>query len=292
MADESTNDTDLLLPADDAERATSRERKPVSDLRFLVDQYYAIQDYRIQANNQQRISSIDGAPGRLNLAVEELAKNMRLVENRIKRVLDDYTDDEPTGMGAWAKSQVGIGPVIAAGLLAHIDITKAPTVGHIWRFAGLDPTTTWGKKEKRPWNARLKVLCWKMGESFVKISGKPDGFYGHVYLERKARELAKNDAGEFAAQAVAALESRRFVRDTSAKRTYEMHKLPPAHIHARAKRYAVKLFLAHFHDEWYRRHFGTEPPLPYPIAHMGHVHIIKAPGPDYAREAVGATNPE
>ena len=94
--------------------ARARALKPVSDLRFLVDQYYAIQDYRIQANNQKRVSQANASEGRLNLAVEELAADMRTVENRIRKVLDDYTDDEPTGMGAWAKSQMGIGPVIAA----------------------------------------------------------------------------------------------------------------------------------------------------------------------------------
>jgi hypothetical protein len=44
-------------------------------------------------------------------------------------------------------------------LLARIDIVKAPTAGHIWRYAGLDPTVRWNKGEKRPWNAGLKVLC-------------------------------------------------------------------------------------------------------------------------------------
>ena len=268
--------------------ARARALKPVSDLRFLVDQYYAIQDYRIQANNQKRVSQANASEGRLNLAVEELAADMRTVENRIRKVLDDYTDDEPTGMGAWAKSQMGIGPVIAAGLLAHIDITKAPTTGHIWRFAGLDPTSTWGKKEKRPWNAKLKVLCWKMGESFVKISGRPNGFYGHVYQERKAREIAKNEAGEFAPQAALVLSNKKFARDTGARKMYESGKLPAAHIHARAKRYAVKLFLAHFHDEWFRRHYGTEPPLPYPIARMpGHSHVVNAPDADYEKSTDG-----
>ena len=91
--------------------------------------------------------------------------------------------------------------MIAAGLEAHIDITRAPTVGHIWRYAGLDPTCEWRKGEKRPWNASLKTLCWKIGESFVKVSGKEKSLYGRLWKERKELEEKRNAAGEFADQA-------------------------------------------------------------------------------------------
>ena len=73
-------------------------------------------------------------------------------------------------------------------------------------YAGMDPRSTWEKGQKRPWNAQLKVLCWKLGESFVKVSGNEKAFYGRIYKERKALEMAKNEAGEYAAQAAAKLE--------------------------------------------------------------------------------------
>lgn len=168
--------------------------------------------------------------------------------------------------------------MIAAGLLAHIDITKAPTVGHIWRFAGLDPTVTWAKGQKRPWNASLKVLAWKIGESFVKVSGHDSDFYGHLYLERKAREQAKNEAGAYAEQAAAMLTKKRFRDETGAKKAYESGKLPPGHIHARAKRWAVKLFLSHWHHVAYESHYGTLPPKPYILTiEGGHAHRIDVP---------------
>ena len=37
----------------------------------------------------------------------------------------------------------------------------------------------------------------------------------------------------------------------------------------------MKLFLSHLHGEMHRRILGREPPLPYPIAHMGHAHVIE-----------------
>jgi len=67
---------------------------------------------------------------------------------------------------------------------------------------------------------------------------------------------------------------------TEAYGHYSSGKLPPAHIHARAKRYAVKLFLSHWHHKAYEFHFGKPPPFPYPIAFLGHAHFIALPGSD------------
>jgi hypothetical protein len=54
------------------------------------------------------------------------------------------------------------------------------TAGSWWKFAGLDPTTKWKKKTKRPWNARLKVLVWKTTGSFVRTQYNENDFYGKL----------------------------------------------------------------------------------------------------------------
>jgi hypothetical protein len=244
----------------------------VPQARYLVDAYYAMQEYRKASANQVRALTETAEPCEV---IAWLAAQMDTLENQIRRALDSWTDAQP--LGQWCKSITGIGPVISAGLLAHIDITKAPTVGHIWKFAGLDPTTEWGKGEKRPWNARLKVLCWIIGESFVKVSGLPSDVYGKIYAARKEQEALKNEALEFADQAAAILQKKNIGKKTDAYKAYSIGKLPPAHIHARAKRYAVKIFLAHFHHVAYRLHYGQDPPKPYVIEHLGHVHYIAPP---------------
>ena len=66
------------------------------------------------------------------------------------------------------------------------------TVGHIWRFAELDPTQTWEEGQRRPWNASLKTLSWKIGESFVRRSRDEDATYGRFYRERKQLEIERN----------------------------------------------------------------------------------------------------
>jgi hypothetical protein len=245
------------------------------EARYLVDAYYTMQDDRKRAYAQQR--TLDGAIPKAepSAVIGWLAEQSETLENQIKNTLDRYTIAHP--MGSWMRGVVGIGPVISAGLLAHIDIEKAPTVGHIWQCAGIagDGQKPWEKGKLRPFNAKLKTLCWKAGQSFMKFSGRNDCYYGTVYRDRKALEVANNTAGLFAAQA--AVKVAKVAKTTDAYKFYSIGQLPPAHVDARARRYAVKLFLAHLHDAWYRQHFGKAPPLPYPIAILGHAHHIKAP---------------
>lgn len=236
-----------------------------SEARYLVDAYYIMQDDRKRSHNQERALDEAGEP---NAIIGWLAEQSTTLENQIKRALDKYTQEHK--MGSWMREIVGIGPVLSAGLLAHIDIEKAPTVGHIWRFAGLDPTQKWEKSQKRPWNAKLKTLCWKIGQSFMKLSNNQECVYGHVYRERKAYEIARNERGgnkEIAAEII-----KKVGKSTEAYKHLKEGRLPPGQIDARARRYAVKLFLSHLHGEWYRRHFDEEPPKPYPIAILGHAH--------------------
>lgn len=293
------------------------------EARYLVDAYYIMQEDRKRSFNQVRATEGDAEP---NSVIQWLAMNSKILEDQIKRALDSYTKAHM--MGSWMRDIYGIGPVLSAGLLAHIDITRAPTTGHIWRFAGVDPNVIWPSSERaaqwvkefgldipkaakifgrnidtltrmatthpvthapvkltattlakaisrRPWNANLKTLCWKIGQSFMKFSNQEECFYGQIYKQRKALEIERNNAG---ANKLAAEEGKNRVgKDTEAYKHFCEGKLPPAQIDARARRYAVKLFLSHLHDEWYRRHFNEEPPLPYPISFLGHAHFIPAP---------------
>ena len=332
-----------------------------NEARFLVDAYYQMQSDRIRTAGQVR--SMADEP---HMLLDWLVGNSIKLESQIKSALDVYS--ESNELGRWARSIVGIGPVIAAGLLAHIDIEKAPTAGHIWRFAGLDPTVKWlgrkgadqiladvvditgdplgedgfkidpyalteseiesyyelvteptGNKElnrrqlkaisvmtnrnlsnllrlgrdskgritpdsmtkmlaKRPWNAALKVLCWKAGESFIKQQQHKDDIYGQVYIERRALEDDRNARGEFADQAAEILKAKKYNKATDAYKAYIQGYLPPAHLLARARRYAVKLFLAHFHHVAYMLRYGEEPPYPFILDNdPQHTHFIAPP---------------
>jgi hypothetical protein len=276
------------------------------EARFLVDAYYAMQENRKRTDNQVRALNTSGEP---HAVIAWLAEQDGTLEKQVARALKAYVEHRGPA-AAWCLRQVGIGPIITAGLFAHIDIEKAPTAGHIWNFAGLNPGVKWEKGCKRPWNASLKTLCWKVGESFVKVSGNEDAFYGQMFVQRKRDEVAKNRSGQLADKAADALQAKKFGDDTEAlvwytgcldaaavEKYYEapaesrqglvkklagapgsgFRMLPPAHIHARAKRWVVKLFLSHLHHHMHVEKFGKEPPVPYAIAHLGHAHLIVPP---------------
>lgn len=244
--------------------------------RKIVDAYYTLQENRMAFAAQARELEKQESPHEL---VALLYDGLYRMEKALKRPLEQFAGS--TVEGKWALEQYGIGPVLAAGLLAHIDITKAPTAGSVWRYAGLDPTQTWEKGQKRPFNAELKTLCWKIGQSFMKFSGKEDCFYGQLYKQDKARRIEKNNAGDYADFAKSILDKKNFkVNQTRAK--LETGKLSDAQIDAQARRFAVKIFLSHYHAVAYQAHHGTPAPRPYIIAHGDHVHEIAIPKNPFA----------
>jgi hypothetical protein len=250
-----------------------------SEARFLVDMYYTMQKQRIRINNQVKglerdAKKMGNEPEPHDVLVWAL-KNMETIEAQIKAALGIYVEVHPMH---WFFAQTrGIGPVLGAGLLAHIDIHRAPTVGHIWNFAGLNPDVAWEKGKKRPFNGQLKTLCWKIGDSFVKLSNPDNGsYYGLKYRARKEYELRRNESGALADQAQAKLDRFKIGKSTDAYKAYSAGTLPPAHLDMRARRWTVKLFLSHLHQRWYEQEIGPVP-KPFAIAHQGHAHYIEPP---------------
>lgn len=248
------------------------------EARFLVDSYYAMQKQRIAAAHQERALSESAEP---HDVLSWLRDQNMVLEKEVAKALDTYSNSKE--LGRWARSHKGVGPVIAAGLLAHLrfeltdengNTERVATPSAFWAFAGLDPNAQWGKGQKRPWNAELKTLCWKLGESFVKVSGHEDAFFGMLYRERKEWETKQNEEGKYADQAAAKLERFKIGKTTDAYKWYSQGKLPPAHIHARAKRWAVKMFLSCYHKTGYELKFGEPAPKPYAIAILGHADYV------------------
>lgn len=276
----------------------------------MVGFYYTSQKLRIGAGNKisahERNTDLLHSDGEIHLA--KLKDGQSFIEKQAARSLQAFAENSL--LGRWCMSNAGVGPIITAGMLAHIDISKAPTAGAIWRFAGLDPTIKWEKGQKRPYNAALKTLMWKLGEGFKKcsISGEkmaltpkevaklpeddrntllkrkkkleePTSLYVRLYMERKALEKARNDKGVFADQAAQILsEARMKGRRISPlqKETWSEGRLQDKGLDLRAMRYAVKIFLSHFHFIGSHILYGKAPE-PWVIAHGGHVHFIPPP---------------
>ena len=278
---------------------TSRE-----EVKSLLSLYYQIQDFRIGAGNRQfqldkqdEDDTDNKVKAAKNISFAYTNSGLKDIEDTIAEWLTDYVKRDP--VGKWLLTVKGIGGVLAAGFLAYIDISKCQTAGAIWRYAGIEGHKAPRKKGvKIDYNPAFKVLCWKAGEQFVKVSGYKkdpktkevlldkngnpiyrieDALYGHLYREKLAELITKNENGEFKEFAQVILSEKNFTKETDTKKTYEEGKLPMAHLMAMAKRYAVKIFLSHLFTLWYEHANGKPAPRPFAEVHLGHVHMIEPP---------------
>ena len=307
--------------------------KPGPEIRYLVDNYYIMQENRKRDDNQ--ILSLTNAKEPASV-IGWLGSSSYYLENEIKKALNLWAENDP--LCRWMMSNIGIKGVLASGFRAHIDMDRVQTAGDVWRFAGLDPTSKWigrqkakaavselleehGKKNldavikplaerlclteetfrryiamyhkegklKRehiekagarcPWNARLKTLCWKLGESFVKVSNKPGDYYGHLYAAKHAELEKDNEAGKFAKAAAEVLAA---VPNHKQKAIYATGKLSDGHVHSRAKRFAVKVFLSHLVEVGLIL-AGRPIVAPFAIARLGHAHKLEVPHMDVVK---------
>lgn len=104
------------------------------------------------------------------------------------------------------------------------------------------------------WNSTLKTLCWKIGESFNKVSGP---------YQRKLNAFKEQDQ----AKHPDVVESDKKDRDGNKIRLYTK-----GHIHNRAKRKVAKLFLSHLWRAW-RELEGLPTREPYAKEYMGHTDM-------------------
>ncbi len=107
----------------------------------------------------------------------------------------------------------------------------------------------------------------QMNDSIINIRAHHllclQGFQGYGYSQDFVRNMAEI--------------IKKIGKTTEAYKSLIEGKLPPGQIDARSRRYAVKLFLSHLQLVWYEKHYGEKPPLPYPIAILGHAHMINSP---------------
>lgn len=246
------------------------------EARYAVDMYYAIQQYRIWSSN--RVRALEKADKPV-LLFSHLFSSVNTLEDEIKKWMLAYAASSETGR--WALSICGIGPVLAAGFLSNLNLERSTNVSKWWAFAGLDPTKTWEKGKLRPWNARLKVLCYKAGESFVKVQNRPQDYYGKLFVQRKALEIERNTRRQFAGQAATILATKNYGHETDAYAAYIDGRLPTAHIHARARRHTIQLFMSHFWSVAYEERYRTIAPNPWILSPQGgHVDRVLIPNHD------------
>jgi len=169
---------------------------------------------------------------------------------------------------------------------------------------------------RKPWNSKLKVLCWKLGESFIKQQNRPKDYYGAIYVDRKEYETIRNESGGNRDVAAREMQRYKYGKDTDAyywvngcmtpaqsqllrtevpaaeqlgwaKRNAGAlgsgtPMLPPGQIHSRARRYAVKLFLSHLQAVMYQDYYGKPGPKPWIFSDPKHTHYKDPPNWPFA----------
>lgn len=312
------------------------------DIKYVVQMYYQIQDFRINAGGKLRAieqskaaasKASDDGETHLDL-MQWIYNNMLGIEHEIQKALDIWTDNDT--VASWLKQITGIGPVISAGLVANLDITKASSVGHFYSYCGLNDNNdpwlgekkaraivddvipvkkktldtsdilavaqhpdckrsveklcryAWDEKKQKytrdalikglsklQYNKDLKVLLWKAGQSFMKVSNNPKSLYGRIYKEKRASEKLKSEAGLFADQAAAGYERCKNSKNKAVLEAYKAGKLPDGHIIARSTRYACKFLVSHLFEEMWRVKYNTEAPRLYVHEYLGHVDYVE-----------------
>jgi hypothetical protein len=252
------------------------------EARYLVDAYYQRQDDRKRAKNQARAMDKEHGTGEPHVVIDWLGNNDMMMEKQIHGALEKYAMAHE--LGRWMMNNYGIGPVISAGLLSTLntlDPEKTNTTGKFWALCGQAPGQKRVAGQKLNYNPRLKTLAYHIGECVKKVCNKEEAFYGHIYKKRKEYEVTKNEKGDYAEQAAAALQGKKW-KNAEVKKIYESGKLPPGHLDRRACRVAAKMFLSHVHELWYEFTTGNRPPAIYSIGHMGHTDYVAPPNRPWA----------
>lgn len=134
----------------------------------LVDSYYSMQEQRIAMSN--RFSALTGAK-EPRAVIGWFVEQFKVLENQAKGALTVWVQGQRAGR--WATSQVGIGPVITACLLATVDFEGRRTAGQVWSFCGLDPTSKWRSRDDSA--ALVKRISEEVGLAYENGDGDGDG---------------------------------------------------------------------------------------------------------------------
>ena len=215
-----------------------------NDLRALVDFRAQIQKQRIAISN--RLDALareaDEAQPTTSALWERWFDELKDMESGIDDDIKANTDDYP--IIALMTEVKGVGKVLAAQAVAHIDITRASHVSSLWRYAGFGVNAD-GERDrlqkgvKAPYNKGLKTICWKIATSFMR-SNSP---YREIY--DKAKERYERERPDWT----------------------------KGHIHNAAVRKMIKIWLQHLWIVW-RQLEGLPVTLPYVFDDARHTHYI------------------
>ena len=180
------------------------------------------------------------------------------LQKSIKASLEIYA--RTFTVGRWALEVTNLDSAIITKFLDDIIVDESRTPEELWSYAGLilnEPDT-----KKQVYNVSLKHMCVEIGRIFVKDTSYKNNFYTELYLRDYLRRTNLNKEGAYATLAKQSLSS--YVVDPKKEQSiankaiYEKGLLPENRISVQSQRYAVKIFLAHWHAVAYRDLFHKD----------------------------------
>jgi transposase len=214
-------------------------------LRALVDvRDRQVQKARIQFNN--RLSAIQNGTDETDGPQAELCQRwldrFSIIEAELDKDIAAAVAHAP--IYEHLSGLRGIGPMLAAKMIALIDIDRAPTVSSLWRYAGYGVVNGEREKpvkgEKLHYNKRLKTTLYLVATSFLR-SNSP---YRRIY--DSAREYYAANRQDWT----------------------------KGHQHQAAMRKMTKIFLSHLWQTW-RELDGLPVTAPYVHDRLGHDSVFE-----------------
>lgn len=222
------------------------ERLKHPRLRVLVEGYYDTQKLRLSTENRLRVySRFDLITPPQAAALQAIASDLRREEKRYEGMVADELKGMPI-YEVWLKNVKGIGPMMAAGLVAWIDDPgRFDTVSKLWAYAVGKPGERRIRGTRVGYNPRLKVHCFKVGTQLLKARGE----YADLYYRFKETYSLREDLKRIK------------------KGSFKLH------VHLMAMRKMVKVFLQHLWVRW-REVEGLPITKPYVVEKLGHKGYI------------------
>lgn len=278
------------------------------DIRFINKFLDTIQHHRIELGNWIAAKERDGLDP--SKRARKLFADMEAQERAAKRMALDIVSFTAI-WGEFFENVSGVGERLATALIAEIgDVSRFDTVTKLWAYGALIAQYTiaecanghklimssdnhkecpiFGNKDNEPcggkleyvervegkapkrrsghhyvFNTQLKKICWQVGEQLVK---QGDKFYRDIY--DKAKVYYANKAKKEGLEVIPA-----DVLKKKKKADKEKY-ITILHIHNRAKRKMVKMFMSNLWEAW-RLCEGLDARPPYVIEKLGHQGYIQ-----------------
>lgn len=181
----------------------------------------------------------------------EVHKKAEQYEKEYQKLMNEFVEEEPIYQKFLLHIK-GISAILSANLIKEFGYCEnAPHISSLWKYCGMavenGQAPVRKKGQKLEFNSKLRTMVWKISDSFVK---QRTPFYRDIYDKEKERQvkmldnflegLSKEDKKKFN-KIDKRDEKRKFVSDVDAKAPVSL-----MNADLRAKRKAVKIFLAHY----------------------------------------------